>query len=155
ATPIAFQRRCDPAIVTSWPERYTLRIFLAYLARELSSWAHDIRRTNQQIPCVQKREGTRGPVVSVPPRQRERWRGAEEVAKLDTSRGDQPFRASTRRHRGRRFASCSQRRTGHSMFFFRFLCWRADSKTDLFACTQPPPRHIFLFCTLRQLAKRE
>jgi hypothetical protein len=96
-----------------------------------------------------------GSVASVLPRQRQRKRNAGALAKLGTSRGDRPFRVSTRRHRGRRFASCSQQRTGYSMSFFRFLCWLADSRTDLFACTQPRQRHIFLFGTRRPLAKHE
>ena len=79
----------------------------------------------------------------------------QRVPMMGTLTGDQPFRASTRRHRGRRFASCSQRRTGHSMSSSRFLCWRVDLRTDLSACMRLQPPHIFLFCRRRRLVKRE
>ena len=79
----------------------------------------------------------------------------QRVPMMGTLTGDQPFRASTRRHRGRHFASCSQRRTGHSMSSSRFLCWRVDLRTDLSACMRLQPPHIFLFCRRRRLVKRE
>jgi len=159
ATPIAVQLRFDPAILISWLERHTLHN-CGHLALDVNATPiiRGDKSADTLAPRQRKHRACRCRQIanlSALTAKKATQREGAGCLKPDTSTSDQQFLASTRRRRGRRFVSCSQRRTGHNTSFSRFPCRRADLRADLFACTQLRLSHIFLFCTRRQPAKHE